>query len=104
MVMNGEKVLAASLKGRSLDELEISCGNQDYRARVSFFRNRAIASYVDGEWATRLSGSLTGRSYEAIFNANDEGALPVALFLLWYIVANRRSAYCTGKLTRGVAT
>ena len=93
MVADGEEVLAAGPKGRTIDDLEISCGSQTNEARVSFFRNLAVASYPGGERAARLSGGLMGRSYEAVFTASDGCALPVAIFLLWHTATNRRRAY-----------
>ncbi len=101
MVVNGEEVLAAGPKRRSLDELEVSCSSRTYQAWASFFRNRAIASYPGNEPVVRLSGGLTGRSYEALFNAEDRCALPIALFLLWHTAANRRRAFRIGPLAGG---
>src|SRR5215207_2091448 len=49
MVAGGEQVLAAVPKGRSIDELEISCGGQTYEAKASFIRNLAIASCPGAE-------------------------------------------------------
>ncbi len=95
MVADGEEVLAAAPKGRSIDELEISCGSQAYEARVSLLRNRAVASHPGGERVAYLSGGLTGRSYKALFDSEDRCALPVAVFLLWHLTANRRRAYRT---------
>src|SRR3712207_3583853 len=34
MAADGEEVLAAAPKGRSIDELEISCGGQAYEVRI----------------------------------------------------------------------
>ena len=96
MVVEGEEMLVAEPKERSIDEFEISCDDRTYEARISFFRNLAVASRPDGERAVRLSGGLTGRSYEALLAAEDSCALPVAVFLLWHIVANRRRTYLTG--------
>jgi hypothetical protein len=96
MVANGEEVLAAGASKGSMDELGISCGGHTYEARASFFRNLAVASYPGGERVVRLSGGLTGRSYEALFAAEDGCALPVAVFLLWHVAANRRRAYRMG--------
>ncbi len=98
MVANGEEVLVAAPKGRSIDELEISCGGQSYEAQTSLFRNLAVASHPGGERAARLSGGLTGRRYEALFASEDGCALPVAVFLLWHVAANRRRAHLMGGL------
>ena len=101
MVVDGEEVLSAGLKGRSLDELEISCGSRIYEVRIGFLRNLAVTTYQEGGEAVRLSGGLTGRNYEALFAAEDGCALPVAIFLLWHVAANRRRAYRTVSPTRG---
>jgi hypothetical protein len=101
LVADGEEVLAAGPKERSIDELEISCGDQSYEARVSFFRNRAVASRPGGESVACLSGGLTGRSYQVFFATEDGCAFPIAVFLLWHVVANRRRAYRAGGPARG---
>lgn len=82
-----------TVKKYSIDELAISCKGETYEVRVSFFRNLAVASYRSGERAAHLSGSLTGRSYEAVFAINDGCTFPIAIFLLWHLVTNRRRAY-----------
>ena len=96
VVADGREVLFAGPKGRSVDELEVSCGGRTYEAHISLFRNLAVASQPGGGRAARLSGDLTGRSYEVLIAAEDECALPVAVFLLWRVVANRRRAYRAG--------
>jgi hypothetical protein len=96
MVADGEEVLTAGLRGRSVNELEISCDEQIYEARINLFRNLAIASYPGNEMAVRLSGGLTGRTYDAFFATEDRCALPIAVFLLWHIIAHRRRAYRMG--------
>lgn len=93
MIADGKEVLVAVPKGRSIDDLEIFCGGQTYEARVSLFRNLAVAYEPSGERMTHLYGGLTGRSYEILFAAEDECAFPVAVFLLWHVTANRRRAY-----------
>ena len=97
MVAEGEEVLTATPKGRSIDELEISCGGRTYEARVSFFRNLAVASYQRGDGrAVHVSGGLVGRGYQVLFAPDDGCALPAAVFLLWHLAANRRRAYRMG--------
>jgi hypothetical protein len=96
MVADGEEVLTAGLRGRSINELEISCDEQIYEARINLFRNLAVASYPGSERVIRLSGGLTGRSYEGFFATEDGCTLPVAVFLLWHTVAHRRRAYRMG--------
>jgi hypothetical protein len=103
MFAYGEELLVAEASKASIDELEISCGGHTYEARASFFRNLAVASHPGGERIVRLSGGLTGRSYEALFAAGDGYALPVAVFLLWHVVANRRRAYRMGYAIGGGA-
>jgi hypothetical protein len=104
MVAEGEEVLTAAPKGRSVDELEISCGGRTYEAHVSFFRNLAVASYQRGSGrAVRVSGGLVGRSYQILFAPDDECALPAAIFLLWHVAANRRRAYRMGRPMGGGA-
>jgi len=101
MVADGEEVLVGTPKAHSTDELVLSSGDRAYDARFSFFRNRATASHPgDGESA-RLSGGITSRSYEAIFDAGDSCALPVAVFILWHLTANRRRAYLAGMPSKG---
>ena len=101
MVAGGEEVLTAIPRGRSIGELEISCGGRNYEAKASYFRNSATASYPDGEKAVRLSGGLTNRSYEAFFATEDTHVLPVAVFLLWHLVTNRRRVYRMGSPREG---
>lgn len=95
-MIDDKEVLVAVPKARFIDDLEISCGGQTYEAHVSLLRNLAVASYPGGGRAARLSGGLMGRSYEALFAAEDGCALPVAIFLLWHVVTNRRRAYRRG--------
>ena len=104
MLAEGEEVLTASPKGRSIDELEISCSSRTYEARISFFRNVAVASYGrDSGRTVRVSGGLVSRSYQVLFAPDDECALPAAVFLLWHVAANRRRAYRTGSPMWGAA-
>lgn len=98
MAAEGEEVLTAVPKGQAIDKLEISCGGRTYEARVSFFRNLAVASYGKGSGrVVRVSGGLVGRSYQVLFTPDDGCALLAAIFLLWHIAANRRRAYRVGR-------
>jgi hypothetical protein len=72
--------------------LEIRYFDRRYEARLSLLRNTAEATR-GGEVAVRITGGLTNRRYEAIFDVEDEGSLPVAFYLLYRIVALRREAY-----------
>ena len=101
MAAGDEEVLIAGPKGRSINELEVFCEKETYEARINLLRNLVVASYPSGESAVRLSGSLTGRSYKARFAAEDGCALPIAVFLLWHIVTNRRRAYRMRSPRRG---
>ena len=94
MVVDDEEVLVAAPKGWSGGELQVSCGGQSYEARADLLRNLAVASYREGgERALHLSGGLLGRDYEALLTPGDRCAFPIAVFLLWYVAANRRRAY-----------
>ena len=92
MVLDGEEVLAAD-KVLFGNQLEISCDDRTYKAQVSLFRNLAVASRPGGKWVVNLSGGLVGRSYRVLFDAEDTCAFSVAIFLLWYVIANRHRAY-----------
>jgi hypothetical protein len=95
MVSGDEETLVAKPLGAA-DTLEVRCGGRRYEAHLSLLRNTAVASSSGGEEAARVTGGQTNRAYEAIFDAEDEGSLPVAIFLLYYTVALRRRAYRTG--------
>jgi hypothetical protein len=94
MLAGGAEILTARSAGAS-GTLEISCFDHLYEARLSLLRNTAEAATGD-EAAVRISGGLTNRSYEAVFDVEDEGSLPVAFFLLYRTVALRREAYRAG--------
>ena len=101
MLVDGKEVLVAAPKGRFGGELQVSCGGQSYEARTDLLRNLALASYREGgERALRLSGGLLGREYQALLTPGDRCAFPIAAFLLWYVVANRRRAYLNGNPAR----
>lgn len=94
MLSGDEETLVAESLGAA-DILEVRCGGRRYEAHLSLLRNTAVARSSGGE-AARVTGGLTNRTYEAVFDAADEGSLPVAIFLLCYAVALRRRAYRTG--------
>jgi hypothetical protein len=73
--------------------LKVWCGSRLYEARVDLLRNTAVARSSGGEQAARVAGGLTNRSYEAVFDAADDGSLPLAVFLLYHTVALRRRAF-----------
>lgn len=95
MLTDGAETLAAGPAGRSADVLKITCGDRSYEARMSFLRNSAVARSPAGTQAARLRGGLAGRYYEAAFDAQDAGALPVAILLLYHTATLRRRAYLT---------
>jgi hypothetical protein len=95
MLTGDAETLVAEPLG-SPDILEITGGGRRYEAHLSLLRNTAVASSSGGEEAARVSGGLTNRSYEAVFDPEDEISLPVAAFLLYYTVALRTRAYRTG--------
>ncbi len=92
--------LTAAAAGTS-GTLEVTCGGRPYEARFALLRNTAAARPIGdtggpaGE-ATRVTGGLTNRGYEAVFDLEDAGALPVAVFLLYHTVSLRRRAYRAG--------
>jgi hypothetical protein len=95
MLSGDEETLVAKPLGTA-DILEVRCWGRRYEANLSLLRNTAVARSLGGEEAARVTGGLTNRAYEAIFDAEDEGSLPVAIFLLYYTVALRRRAYRAG--------
>jgi hypothetical protein len=86
MLSGGAEILTAGAS------LEIRCLDRPYEVRLSLLRNSAEAA-TGGEVAARITGGLTNRGYEASFDVEEEGSLPVAFFLLYRIVALRREAY-----------
>jgi hypothetical protein len=94
MLAGGAEVLAET--AGSADAPEVRCGDRVYEARLGLVRNAAVAHSPVGSEAARVAGGLTNRSYEVFFDAGDEGSLPLAVFLLYRIVALRRRAFLTG--------
>src|ERR671911_343405 len=70
-------------------------GARLYRGRLSLLRNTAEAGPAGERATVRITGGLTNRKYDAVFDAGDAGSLPVAFFLLYLTVALRRNAYVT---------
>ena len=95
-MLTGDAETLAAKPLNSPDTLEIWCGGRRYEARLSLLRNTALARASGGQEVARVTGGLTNRSYEAVFEAEDEGTLPVAVFLLYHTVALRRRAYQMG--------
>ena len=96
MTSGSQQVLTARNKGSSADRLEVFCGGKVYETRTWFLRNIATA-VSSGDGAVRVSGSLSGRDYEAVFEAEGEGAPAVAVFLLYHTAAHRQRAYLASR-------
>jgi hypothetical protein len=78
------------------DVSEVRRGNRVYEVRLALLRNAAVARSSGGAEVARVAGGLTNRSYESFFDAGKEGALPLAVFLLYRIIALRRRAFLMG--------
>ena len=96
MLAGGAKILTAGPVG-TLNTPEIRCLDRLYKGRLFLLRNTAEAGPAGESVTVRISGGLTNRNYEAVFDAGDAGSLPVAFFLLYLTVTLRREAYLTGK-------
>ena len=70
--------------------------NHPYETSLSLLRNKAEAGPVKHTTTIHIRGGLTNRNYETSFDPSDEGSLPVAFFLLYRLVSQRREAYRTG--------
>jgi hypothetical protein len=95
MFTDGVEILTAEPR-RAWNAPEIKCLERLYLGRLSLLRNTARAGPAGERATVRITGALTNRTYEAVFDAEDEGSLPVAFFLLYLTVALRRKAYLTG--------
>jgi hypothetical protein len=94
MLDGGAEILTAEPLG-AWNAPEIKCLDRLYQGRLSLLRNMARAGPAGQKATVRITGGLTNRNYEAVFDAGDEGSLPVAFFLLYLTVALRRKAYVT---------
>ena len=94
MLAGGAKILEAEPVG-ALNTPEITCLDRLYKGRLSLLRNTAWAGPAGERVTVRITGGLTNRNYEAVFDVGDAGSLPVAFFLLYLTVALRRKAYVT---------
>jgi hypothetical protein len=92
MLTDDAVILAARPLG-AWNAPEIECLESHYQGRLSLLRNTAEAGPAGERATVRITGGLTNRNYEAVFD--DEGSLPVAFFLLYLTVALRRKAYLT---------
>lgn len=95
MLAGGARVLSVETAG-SPDAMRIRRAERVYEASLALLRNTAEARSFMEDSAARVTGGLTNRRYEVAFDAEDEGSLPVAVFLLYRLVALRRGAYRTG--------
>ena len=93
MLSGGAEILTSTGNATSP---EIRCLGRPYKARLSLLRNRAVAGPAGDAEIARITGGLTNRKYKVLFETDDEGSLPVALFLLYRLVALRREAYRAG--------
>jgi hypothetical protein len=94
MLAGGAEILTAEPL-RAWNAPEIRCLDRLYRGRLSLLRNTASAGPAGERATVRITGDLTSRHYEAVFDAGNEGSLPVAFFLLYLTIALRRKAYLT---------
>jgi len=95
MVTGGARVLSAETAG-SPDVMQIRRAERMYEASLALLCNTVEAHLPTGDRVARVTGGFTNRSYEVAFDADDAGSLPVAVFLLYRLVALRRGAYRTG--------
>ena len=94
MLTDGAEILTAEPFG-AWNTPEIKCLDHLYQGWLSLLRNTARSAPAGERATVRITGGLTNRNYEAVFDAGDKGSLPVAIFLLYLTVALRRKAYLT---------
>ena len=92
MLANDAEVLVAETAGAA-DAAEVRCGDRLYQVRPGLLRNVAVARSPGGAEAARVAGGPANQSYKASFDAGDEGALPVVVFVLYRLAALRRRAF-----------
>jgi len=97
MLSSGTEILTSAGEATSPG---ITSLNRPYETSLSLLRNTAEAGPAELEPTIRIKGGLTNRNYEASFEPGDEASLPVALFLLYRLVALRRNAYRTASQQR----
>ena len=85
MLTGDAETLVAEPTGSS-GVAKVRCGNRLYETRFDLLRNAAA----------RVAGGLTNLRYEAFLDEEDEGSLPVALFLLYRVTWLRRRAFLAG--------
>jgi hypothetical protein len=95
MLDGGTQILSAKTAD-SPDAMRIRYAERLYEADLALLCNTAETHSPAGGRAARVTGGLTNRRYEVTFDAEDAGSLPVAIFLLYRLVALRRGAYRAG--------
>jgi hypothetical protein len=95
MVTDGAEILTAEPL-RAWNGPQIKCLDRLYHGRLSLLRNSARAGPAGEKATVSVTGGLTNRTYQVVFDVGDEGSLPVAFFLLYLTVALRRKVYLTG--------
>ena len=93
MLSSGAEILTST--GSATSPVIMSL-DDPYVTSLSLLRNTAEAGPSEHNVKIRIRGGLTNRNYAVLFEPGDEGSLPVALFLLYRLVALRREAYRTG--------
>jgi hypothetical protein len=93
MLSSGEEILTSTGDPTSPG---ITSHNHPYETSLSLLRNTAEAGLANHTTTVRINGGLTNRNYEATFEPSDENSLPIALFLLYHLIYQRRKAYLTG--------
>jgi hypothetical protein len=93
MLSYGKEILTATGDATSP---AITSHNRHYTASLSLLRNTAEAGPAQHTTTIRINGGLTNRNYQASFEPDDEGSLPITLFLLYRLISLRREAYRTG--------
>lgn len=96
MLDEDARILSAEQPAGSPGAMRIRRAEHVYEVSLSLLRNTAEALSPAKRRAARAAGGLTNRRYEVAFDVDDAGALPVAVFLLYRLVALRRGAYRAG--------
>lgn len=94
MLSDGEEILSAETD--PAENPSVTCKGESYEIRMRLLRPFAEASSPRGGTA-RVEGRLLRRGYEVTLDAGDGCALPVALFLVYYLFVVRSRAYTAKK-------
>jgi hypothetical protein len=92
MLAGGAEILTAEPL-RAWNAPEMRCLDHLYWGRLSLLRNTARTGQAGERATVRITGGLTDRNYEVVFDASNAGSLPVAFFLLYLTGALRSKAY-----------